>query len=133
MFCTGFAVALLERDVITSTIRRALVWRPACCPRSHRLWFRTYDRSQPACCQGRGCLRGSMEWSPGRLPGLRSCRRFRAGAGPQVIEVLAGPGPVVVVEQPADGIDHELGVAGVQVELAEVAAVAVGDGDGRLD
>src|SRR5262249_15335283 len=71
--------------------------------------------------------------SQGRLPGLRSCGRFRAGAGPQVIDILAGPWPVVVAEHPADGIDHELGVADVQVELAEVAAVAVGNGDGRLD
>src|SRR5690348_11850890 len=68
-----------------------------------------------------------------RVPGLRSCGRFRAGAGPQVIEGLAGPWAVVVAEHLADGIDHELGVAGVDVELADVAAVAAGDGDGRLD
>jgi hypothetical protein len=39
----------------------------------------------------------------------------------------------VVAEHSADGIDHELGVAGVEVELPEVGAVAVGDGDPRLE
>ena len=55
----------------------------------------------------------SVEWSPGRLPGLRSCGRFPVVADPQVIDVLTGPWPVVVVEHPADGINHELGVARV--------------------
>ena len=54
-------------------------------------------------------------------------------AVPPTIDVLAGPWPVLQVEPPADGIHHELGVAGVDVELATVAAIAVGDGDPRLD
>jgi len=37
-----------------------------------------------------------------------------------------------VVEHPADGVHHELGVAGVPVELVEEVAVVVGDGDGCL-
>jgi hypothetical protein len=46
--------------------------------------------------------------------------------GPQAVDVLALPRPVLPGEHPADGIDHELGVAGVKVELAEVLAVAAG-------
>jgi hypothetical protein len=53
--------------------------------------------------------------------------------GKQALDVLAPPRPVIQGEHPTDGIDHELGVAGVKVELADEAAVAVGDGEGRLD
>src|SRR5215472_9412529 len=76
------------------------------------------------------------------LPGLRQLRpeagtflpgRPGAVAGQRAIGALAFPRPVGEVEHAADRAEHELGVADIQVELADQAAVLVGDGDGRLD
>src|SRR5262249_24930392 len=53
--------------------------------------------------------------------------------GQHAIDVGNGPRPVVPVKQVTNGFNHPLGVAGVQVELANKATVFVRDGDRCLD
>jgi hypothetical protein len=54
-------------------------------------------------------------------PGLAG----RPVVGQEAVDVLGPSWPVDEVEHPADGLDHPLGVARVEVELADEVAVLV--------
>jgi hypothetical protein len=80
-------------------------------------------------CRGGSCHAQTHRHPARRGTGHRG--RSRAGAVPQTIDVLAGPWPVAQLEQPADGICHELGGAASSWTRAQTSRS--GDGDPRLD
>jgi hypothetical protein len=64
------------------------------------------------------------------LPVSQDCP---AVLGEEPVSVLLSPWAVILAQHRADGVDHPLGVSGIQVEPANRLPALIGDREGRLD